>query len=132
MELDKQFYAHPSSVGSISAPNPAGVYLVLVAATFNMGLCFISTCASIHMSNAIVVVWETAILLAALYIIRHQISQQAIRITGVMIAILVGMKAFNSGLDLKIVHDLAITYIFFELGMLSTLQNGNRLLWIVM
>ena len=132
MELDSRLYTQPIPVRAISAPNPGGIYLVFAAVTFNMVLCFVSTCAAIHISNAIIIVCETAILTAGLFIIRHQISQQTIRITGTLIFILVGMKFINPGLDLKIIHDVAITYVFFELGGLSTLQNGNRLLWIIM
>ena len=132
MELESRIYTQPVSVRSIPAPNSAGVCLVFAAVTFNMVLCLVSTCAAIHMSNAVVIVCETAILMAGLYIIRHQISQQTIRITGMVIVILAGMKLINPGLDLKIIHDVAVTYIFFELGGLATLQNGNRLLWIIM
>jgi putative polymerase len=132
MELDRRFYIQPVPARAISAPSSAGMSLVFAAVTFNMVLCFISTCAAIHMSNVIVIVSETAILTAGLYVIRHRISQQSMRITGIAIVILIGMKIINPGLDLKIIHDLSITYIFFELGVLSTLQNGNRLLWIIM
>src|ERR1700689_2332847 len=98
MEPDSRLYTQPISVRPISATNSAGVCLVFAAVIFNMVLCFVSTCAAIHMSNAIVIICETAILTAGLFIIRHHISQQTIRITGIVIVVLVGMKLINPGL----------------------------------
>jgi len=109
-----------------------GLSLVLTALLFNIVLCFVGTRGNIAISNTIVIVCELMILAAGLYLIRERISQRAVRISGALIMLLIGMKFINPGLDLKIIHDLAIMYIFYELGLLATLQDGNRLLWIAM
>jgi putative polymerase len=72
------------------------------------------------------------ILAVGLYFCRHLISEQAVRIAGLVVLLLIALKFINPGLDLKILHDLAITYIFYELGMLASIQEGNRVLWIIM
>ena len=95
-----------------------------------MVLCFISTRGNIHMSNAVVIVCEMTILIIGLYVIRHLISDQALRVSGVVAVFLIGLRFINPGLDLKILHDIAIMYIFYELGTLASLQEGHRVLWI--
>jgi putative polymerase len=109
-----------------------GSRLVLAAATFNMVLCFISTRSGLHISNAVVILFELMILGAGLFAARSRITERAVRITGVTTMLLIGLKFVNPGLDLKILHDLGIMYIFYELGMLASAQEGNRTLWIVM
>jgi putative polymerase len=120
------------SANTATALSHAGGRLVLVGLTFNMMLCFISTNANIHMSSAVVAVIELIILSFGVYFMRSRISDQAVRIIGVVAVALIGLKFVNAKLDLKILHDIGIMYIFYELGMLSTLREANRLVWICM
>ncbi|MDT8871224.1 hypothetical protein RAA17_09465 [Komagataeibacter rhaeticus] len=48
-----------------------------------------------------------------------------VRITAVMLCFEIGAKLINPRLDLKILHDLAIAYLFYQLGTRSTLRSGN-------
>jgi putative polymerase len=117
---------------SVAVARQSGSYLVFTALCFNMVLCFVSTRGNIHMSNAVVIVCEMTILSTGLYTIRFLISDQVVRLSGVMAALLIGLRFINSGLDLKILHDIAIMYIFYMLGTLASVQEGNRVLWIAM
>jgi len=108
-----------------------GPVLVIVAVFFNAGLCFISTVAGIHSSAATVIVCEILILAIGFYAIRDRITVRAMRIMLVTTFLLLGMKLINADLDLKILHDLAIDYVFYLLGTMTGLQRANRLLWIV-
>lgn len=106
--------------------------LVLTAILFNAVLCFISTVGGIHFSNVTIVLCEALILMAGLYLVRTRISGFSIRIAIVVVTMMLAMKLLNSGLDLKLLHDLSIPYIFFELGTLATVRQGNRLVWAIM
>jgi putative polymerase len=117
---------------SVAVAPQSGSYLVFTALCFNMVLCFISTLGHIHMSNAVVIVCEMTILTTGLCAIRRLISDQAVRVSGVMAAFLIGLHFINPGLDLKILHDIAIMYIFYELGTLASALEGHRVLWIAM
>ena len=117
---------------SVAVARQSGSHLVFTALCFNMVLCFISTLGNIHMSNAVVIVCEMTILTIGLYAIRFLISDQAVRVSGVTAVFLIGLRFINPGLDLKILHDIAIMYIFYELGTLASVQEGNRVLWIAM
>jgi putative polymerase len=120
------------SAHAIPAASRMGPRLVFAAVTFNMILCLISTRGSIHMSSAVVILFEMIILMTGLYAMRARITEQAVRIMAVTAAFLIGMKFINAGLDLKILHDIGIIYIFYELGTLATARTGNRVLWTVM
>ena len=115
-----------------TAISHAGSRLVLMSVSFNMALCLISTRGGIHVSSTEVAVIEIMILAAGLYFCRHLISGRAMRAAGLIVLFLIGLKFINPGLDLKILHDLAIAYIFYELGMLASVHEGNRVLWILM
>jgi putative polymerase len=108
-----------------------GPVLVMIAVGFNAVLCLISTVVGIHFSAATVVVCEIVILAFGFYGARERITQPAIRIILTLTVLLLGMKLINPGLDLKILHDLAIAYVFYLLGTMLTLQQATRLLWIV-
>ena len=112
------------SIAGFPAVPTIGPRLVFVALLFNMLLCLITTRAGVHMSNAVVIVVELSILSVGLFVIRHRISAQAAQVIGVMSVFLIGMKLINPGLDLKIVHDIGIMYIFYELGMMSSLRDS--------
>jgi putative polymerase len=123
---------HAASATTRAAMSHAGSRLVLAAVTFNMALCFVSTRGSIHISNTEVAAAEIVILAAGLYFCRHLVSGQAMRIAGLVALFVIGLKFINPALDVKILHDIGITYIFYELGMLTSIAEGNRVLWTVM
>jgi putative polymerase len=117
---------------AIESESTSGPRLVFAALIFNLVLCLITTRGGIHMSNAIVAVAELLIMSIGLLTIRHRITPRVVQVMGMIAVFLVGMKLLNPGLDLKIVHDLGIMYVFYELGMMSTQQTANRLVWLVM
>jgi putative polymerase len=118
-----------SSIARASHINPIGACLVLVALSFNMFLCLLTTRAGIHFSATIVAVIELLIMAAGLVAIRHQVTPRAAQVIGILGAFLIGMKLLNPALDLKIISDIGIMYIFYELGMMSSTQSANRLVW---
>lgn len=106
--------------------------LVLVAALFNLVLCFIGTQHWLTVDTTTVILIELSILACGLYAIRMHVSREVVETSGVLTLYLIGIKFINPGLDLKILHDLAITYIFYKLGTLSTVEQGSRLIWTIM
>jgi len=110
----------------------AGVCLVLLAALFNPLLCFLQTRHWATGSSAEVILSELTILAAGLLAIRPFISNAALAVSGFVVLTVIGLKLINPGLDLKIIHDIGITYIFYKLGTLSSQETGNRLLWALM
>jgi putative polymerase len=122
-----QMSASPSVAASRIGPR-----LIYAAVLFNMGLCFIGTQGHLHISNAIVATCEIVILGAGLYAIRAQVGPNVLRFTSVLAAYLIGLKLIDSGLDLKILHDLAIAYIFYELGRRADIGQAQRLVWVLM
>jgi putative polymerase len=127
---EEGFFMQPAMVQRVSATSPSGSSLVLLALIFNMALCLVSTIGHLHFSNLIVIICELFIISLGLFAIRRRITSQALRVlvlTGVLLA---GLKLINSSLDLKILHDLFIMYVFYELGTLASIQEANRLLWI--
>jgi putative polymerase len=109
-----------------------GLSLVIAASTFNLVLCFIQTRHWGTPGTSGVIVVELLILACGLFFIRHHLSRSAVQIAGVILLYLIGVKLINPGLDLKIYHDLAIMYIFFTIGTLTSIESGNRVLWICM
>jgi putative polymerase len=132
MEQSIAQHARLMPARSVAVSRQSGSYLVFTALCFNMVLCFISTRGAIHMSNAVVIVCEMTIITAGLYAIRFLISDRAVRLSGVTAVFLIGLRFINPGLDLKILHDIAIMYIFYMLGTLASIHEGNRVLWIAM
>lgn len=110
----------------------AGSWLVLGAAMFNLLLCFANTRHWIAAGNADIILIELVILTAGLVCIRHHIGKTTIQAVLLVILYLVGLKLINPGLDLKILHDVAIMYVFYKLGSLSSIERANRTLWILM
>src|ERR1700692_4145165 len=84
---------------SVAVARKSGSRHVFTALCFNMALCFISTRGNIHMSNAVVIVCEMTILGAGLYVARFLISDQAVRVSGVMAVFLIGLRFINPSLD---------------------------------
>lgn len=126
---DTETLPHNSFPRTSASASIGGAALVLAATLFNAVLCFISTVVGIHFSSLTVVLCEMLILITGLYLVRSRISEVFIRVVTVMVTMLIAMKFINSGLDLKLLHDLSIPYIFYLLGTLATPRQGNRLLW---
>jgi len=110
----------------------AGSRLVIGAAMFNLGLCFINTSGWISAGNAAIILVEFVILIAGFACIRHDIGKATLQLIGLVVLYMIGLKLINPGLDLKIQHDLAIMFVFYKLGRLNSLAQANRTLWIVM
>jgi putative polymerase len=108
------------------------ISLVVTASVFNLVLCFIETRHWATPGNTGIIIVELLILACGLFSIRHRLSRGAIQIGVMILLYLLGVKLINPGLDLKIYHDLAIILIFFIIGTQSTIETGNRVIWIVM
>ncbi len=106
----------------------AGVFLVLAASLFNLLLCFLQTRHWASGSSAEVIGCELAILAAGLMAIRPVFSNTALAVSICVVVTVIALKLINPGLDLKIIHDVAITYIFYTLGTLASQETANRLL----
>ncbi len=76
--------------------------------------------------------FELVILMGGLFAIRHHLTSGAVQISGLIALYLISAKLINPGLDLKILHDIAIIYIFYKLGTLASIETGNRTLWTIM
>lgn len=109
-----------------------GPWLVIAATVFNLVLCYINTRGWAFIANIQIIVCELAIISGGLFIIRSNISSAAVRITAVMVMWLLCAWMINPGLDLEILHDVAIMYIFYKVGTLTSIKTGNRTLWAVM
>jgi putative polymerase len=110
----------------------AGPRLVLCAASFNLILCFVNTRHWATIGNGGIILVEFFILLTGFWCVRHRISTASLQFMLLLVLCLLGIKFINPGLDLKILHDLSIMYVFYKLGTLSSIEQGNRTLWIVM
>ena len=108
------------------------VRLVACCGLFNMALCFLGTRGWLHVSSTGVIVCELALLSIGLLMIRREIDGNACRVALVLALYLASAKLINPGLDLKILHDLAIIYIFYELGRKVTARTGSVAVWTVM
>jgi putative polymerase len=106
-----------------------GAMPVLAAATFNMVLCFINTERWTHISNGEIIFSELIILAIGLYSIRYNLSRFHVLISGLMIVYFLIAKSINQDLDLKIIHDLIIMFIFFKIGESTSIETGNSLVW---
>jgi putative polymerase len=118
-------------VNSISL-SKLGPRIVLAALLFNLGLCFVQTRHWVQIANPEIVACELAIMMAGFLLMRHRMTEVAMRVAGVIIVYEIAIKLINPGLDLKIVHDVAIMYIFYEIGTMYSMEAGNRLLWTAM
>ena len=132
MEQAMRQHTRRTPARSVGVARRSGSQLVLTALCFNMVLCFIGTRGNLDISTADVIVCEMAIITAGLYAIRFLISDLAVRVSAVTATFVIGLRFINPGLDLKILHDIAIMYIFYELGTLASIQEGSRVLWIAM
>jgi putative polymerase len=109
-----------------------GPWLVVFSAIFNVFLCFVSTRHWTDIGSTEVIVVEAAILAAGAFLIRKRITSEFLQVTFLLVTYLVALKLINPGADLKILHDIAIMYIFYKLGASASIETGNRTLWAVM
>jgi putative polymerase len=115
-----------------AAAMDAGSWLVICAALFNLLLCFLNSRHWIAAGTTDIIVTELAILAAGLLCIRHHINKGIAQSVLLILVYLAGLKLINPGVDLKILHDIAIMYVFYKLGTLSSIERANRTLWIIM
>jgi len=109
-----------------------GKWLVVMATTFNLILCFVATRGWVHISNAMIAVIELSILGIGLYAVRKHVSSMTLAIMALICAYLIGVKMINPGASLKIIHDIGISYIFYQLGRMSGFRNAHSAAWITM
>jgi putative polymerase len=115
-----------------SSLSKLGPRIVIAALLFNLVLCFIQTRNWVQIANPEIAACELVIMLAGFSLMRQRITEVAMRIMGVIVVYEIGIKLINPGLDLKILHDVAIMYIFYEIGTMYSVEAGNRLLWTAM
>jgi len=110
----------------------AGPRLVYCASLFNLFLCFLNTrhWASVSANGVILV--EVIIICVGLWCVRDQVGRATLQLVFILTLYLMGMKLLNPDVNLKILHDIAIMYVFFKLGTLSSIEQGNRTLWATM
>ena len=109
-----------------------GSLLVLASAMFNIVLCFVKTRGWAPVADPEIVLTELVIMAAGLLVIRHQVPKRVVQFTGLLVVFMIGLKLINPGINLKILPDLGIMYIFYKLGRMASPQQANRLVWLVM
>src|ERR1700731_3098092 len=109
-----------------------GPRLVIIASIFNVFLCFVSTRYWLSIGTTDIILVEMAILIGGVFAIRNHITKDVFQIACLIVGYMIGIKLINPGADLKILHDVAIMYIFYKLGTLASIEMGNRTLWAVM
>jgi putative polymerase len=121
--------ARQAVAAGIGAPGPL---LVISATVFNLVLCFLNTRHWASVSNSGIILVELTILAAGFYCIQQHLNKATLQLFILMSFYLLGIKLINPDLNLKILHDLAIMYVFYKLGTLTSIKTGNKLLWIIM
>jgi putative polymerase len=109
-----------------------GVALVITATCFNMILCFISTRHWVSIGAPQVILVEGLIALIALIAIRQRINVALIRVSTLFIVTIGTLALFNTGLDLKILFDIALAPLFFVLGTASSIARTNRMVHVLL
>jgi putative polymerase len=71
-------------------------------------------------------------LTGGVFAIRNHITRDVFQTACLIVGYMIGIKLINPGSDLKVLHDVAIMYIFYKLGTLASIDTGNRTLWAVM
>ncbi|WP_193403398.1 polysaccharide polymerase [Kozakia baliensis] len=130
------FIAAPASTtaraSALMTAGSLGKWLVVFGTTFNIILCFFSTRGWIHINNAMIAGIELAIMGIGLYTVRNNATWSAISIMGLICAYLIGVKMINPGASLKIIHDIGICYIFYQLGRMGSQRYANSAMWLTM
>ena len=132
LQHDPRMRAVSATMAGGSARLRLGSWLVLASATFNIALCFIKTRHWAPVANPEIVLTEILILTTGLAAIGHRVAPRVIQLVGLMVVFMIGLKLINPALDLKILHDLGIMYIFYKLGTATSPQQANRLVWLLM
>ena len=132
LQHDVRTRVKAAAVASSTARLGLGAWLVLASVSFNIVLCFIKTRHWAPVANPEIVVTELLILTIGLVAIRRQVALGVMQLVGLMVLFMIGLKLINPGLDLKILHDLGIMYIFYKLGTSTSPQQADRLVWLVM
>ena len=109
-----------------------GAWLVIGSVVFNIGLCFIKTRHWAPVANPEIVLTELVIMVMGLTTIRHRLTPGEVQLVGLIAVFMIGMKLINPDLNLKILHDLGIMYIFYKLGTMASPQQADRLVWLLM
>ncbi|NHO31874.1 polysaccharide polymerase [Acetobacter sp. LMG 1636] len=109
-----------------------GTCLVVLSSIFNVLLCYISTRGWLYVSSGVVAAVEMAILVAGFIVIRKMISRQIVIVTGLSVAYMIGAKLINPDLSLKILHDFAIAYIFYQMGRMYGISQARSAVLITM
>lgn len=102
-----------------------GTWLVILAAMFNIVMCFINTHGWLRVNATELAVIELLIMMAGFMRIWRFMDTRMIIVTGLSVAYMIGAKLINPSLSLKIVHDLAIIWIFFQLGKIGGMEQGR-------
>ncbi|HTJ90105.1 MAG TPA: polysaccharide polymerase [Acidocella sp.] len=109
-----------------------GPWLVIAGSIFNVSLCFVSTRHWAAIGSAEVTVIELAILSAGAFFIRGRLTNEFLQVGFLLATYMIALKLINPDADLKILPDIAIMYIFYKLGTLSSVEIGHRTLWAIM
>ncbi|MDB5407869.1 MAG: putative GumE protein [Rhodospirillales bacterium] len=94
----------------------AAAAIVILASSFNFFLCMLST-RGLYIGAPQVIACEIALLAGAAHLARNVFSRYFVAWTFVLFGYLTALALWNSGLDLKIARDLAITVAFCALGL---------------
>lgn len=109
-----------------------GSWLIIASMMFNMVLCFIKTRGWAPIGSLPIVATELLILLIGIIAIRNDVALWVKQLLVMSVLFMVGMKLINSEVNLKILHDLGIMYIFYKLGRMATPRQASRLVWTLM
>jgi putative polymerase len=124
--------AHSGMAASAKRTVTPAMWLVIIAVNFNLLLCFINSRHWVSVGSGDIIGVELLLLAAGFWLLRARFTRQTIELSLFIIAYLAALRFINAGLDLKILHDLAIMVIFYKLGTLTSVETGSQLLWIVM
>ena len=122
-ELQAPAGAQSSVTAGANSLSELGPALVIAALLFNLILCFVQTRHWAYIGNPQIIASELAILITGLFVMRHRVTAVAMRITIVILVYLIGIKLINPGLELRIIHDLGIMYIFYEIGTMYSIRG---------
>ncbi|GEN63005.1 polysaccharide polymerase [Acetobacter oeni] len=111
---------------------PVGTSLVVLCAVFNVFLCFVSTRGWVFTSSSVVAAAEMLILIAGFLVIRKTISRRIMIFSTLSVMYMIGAKMINPELSFKLIHDAAIAYIFYQIGVISGMRQARQAIWIIM
>jgi putative polymerase len=122
----------PAAIAIVKRGMTASMWLVMIATSFNLLLCFINTRHWLQVGSAEIIGVELLLLAAGFLLLREKFKRKELDLSLLIVAYLIALRFINPGLDLKILHDLAIMLIFYRLGTQASIETGNQLLWFVM